>query len=444
MIEHLEIQGVGPAPQLRFNFGPRLNLLTGDNGLGKTFALDLAWFALTRTWAGDRKIIPLRDPSLPPGTRSRPPAIGYHVHGRGGPNTPVALRFKFREERWVLPMRRPPMPGLVIYARIDGGFSLWDPARNYWRQSDKFPAASPDRPAKFDFSRKTLWEGLALDDKTLLCRGLIEDWQTWQLKRNGAFDLLCEVLRQLSPGENEMLQPGEPRKLSVLDSREVPTLRMPYGWVPVVQASAGIQRVLSLAYMLVWSWLSNREAAKQIGDAPAQRIILLWDEVEAHLHPQWQRLLLPAVMRVIQSQLLNASGTTLQVIATTHAPLVCASVETLFDRQKDKFFNLELNESGQVELEDIPWAKHGDVVSWLESEAFDLKSGYGVEAEAAMSAAGDFLAGTGPQDDGTRDAIEARLRKALGGDDPFLVDWFAKTRPEVLRSAARARMGRPA
>ena len=33
-------------------FGPRLNLLTGDNGLGKTFALDLAWWTLTRTWAG--------------------------------------------------------------------------------------------------------------------------------------------------------------------------------------------------------------------------------------------------------------------------------------------------------------------------------------------------------------------------------------------------------
>lgn len=92
-----------------------------------------------------------------------------------------------------------------------------------------------------------------MDEKTLLCRRLIADWQTWQLQGNGAFDRLCEGLRQLSPGESEVLQPGEPRKMSVLDSREVPTLKMPYGWVPIVQASAGIQRVLSLAYLLVWS-----------------------------------------------------------------------------------------------------------------------------------------------------------------------------------------------
>ena len=29
---------------------PRLNLITGDNGLGKSFLLDVAWWALTRKW----------------------------------------------------------------------------------------------------------------------------------------------------------------------------------------------------------------------------------------------------------------------------------------------------------------------------------------------------------------------------------------------------------
>lgn len=93
-------------------------------------------------------------------------------------------------------------------------------------------------------------------------------------------------------------------------------------------------------------------------------------------------------------------------------------------------------------MDEVPWAKHGNVVSWLESEAFDMESGYSVEAEAAMKEANDFMAGTGPQDDSTCAAIEARLRKALGGDDPFLVEWFAKTRPEMLRNAAQARTGR--
>ena len=29
---------------------PRLNLITGDNGLGKSFLLDVAWYCLTRRW----------------------------------------------------------------------------------------------------------------------------------------------------------------------------------------------------------------------------------------------------------------------------------------------------------------------------------------------------------------------------------------------------------
>lgn len=51
MLKSLELHAVGPAPHLGpIEFAERLNLLTGDNGLGKTFILDTAWWALTGTW----------------------------------------------------------------------------------------------------------------------------------------------------------------------------------------------------------------------------------------------------------------------------------------------------------------------------------------------------------------------------------------------------------
>src|SRR5512140_1379077 len=43
MLESLHLKNVGPAPDLRFEPAKRLNLLTGDNGLGKSFLLDVAW-----------------------------------------------------------------------------------------------------------------------------------------------------------------------------------------------------------------------------------------------------------------------------------------------------------------------------------------------------------------------------------------------------------------
>ncbi len=45
MIRKLALKDVGPARELKFSFAPRLNVLTGDNGLGKAFVLDVLWFA---------------------------------------------------------------------------------------------------------------------------------------------------------------------------------------------------------------------------------------------------------------------------------------------------------------------------------------------------------------------------------------------------------------
>ena len=44
MIEHLELENVGPAPAMVPDLAPRLNLITGDNGPGKTVLLDVAWW----------------------------------------------------------------------------------------------------------------------------------------------------------------------------------------------------------------------------------------------------------------------------------------------------------------------------------------------------------------------------------------------------------------
>lgn len=49
MLKELKIINIGPA-DAELEFGNRLNLITGDNGLGKSFLLDIAWWAMTRKW----------------------------------------------------------------------------------------------------------------------------------------------------------------------------------------------------------------------------------------------------------------------------------------------------------------------------------------------------------------------------------------------------------
>lgn len=122
MLNSLTLTGVGPAADLALQFTPRLNFLTGDNGLGKSFVLDIAWWALTRTWA---RGMPAR-PDLDAAT----PSIAYSYTKSDGKSEAYCSLFKRQDQQWTLKAARPSIPGVVIYAGVDGSFSVWDPARN--------------------------------------------------------------------------------------------------------------------------------------------------------------------------------------------------------------------------------------------------------------------------------------------------------------------------
>jgi predicted ATP-binding protein involved in virulence len=50
MLKELHLKSVGPSPQFDVEFADKLNIFTGDNGLGKSFLLDVAWWVLTGNW----------------------------------------------------------------------------------------------------------------------------------------------------------------------------------------------------------------------------------------------------------------------------------------------------------------------------------------------------------------------------------------------------------
>lgn len=435
MLKELRTTNLGPASSLNFPFGERVNLITGDNGLGKTFVLDLAWWALTRTWADGKVIRPAND--------QKNASISFTLVGKGGSPLSLQIDYNTESQDWnPFPQGAPPAPGLVIYPRIDGGFSVKDPERNRWR--DKDDEGRPiQRPEAFQFAKREVWEGLDDIKGTKICRGLVEDWETWRLKDNDEFKMMSGVLEQLSPGGKEQpLRPGNPTRLfDDYGAQDIPTLVMPYGEVPIYHASAAVRRILSLAYLIVWSWSEHRIEAKARGHEPAKRIILLWDEIEAHLHPQWQRTILPSVVSVLQRLLNDADGTELQIIATTHAPLVLASMETKWEDSQDKLFNLELDESGsKVKLEHVTWSKFGDASGWLTSPAFDMCSGYSREAERAIQAADDLMADYVdelPEGLQSAEAINKELERTLDGSDPYWPMWLPFYRRNTKQSNAQ-------
>jgi hypothetical protein len=417
VLTHLRLENVGPAPKLEVDFAPRLNLITGDNGLGKSFLLDIAWWALTRRWPAEV------NPNLTSGRRALPsndgPArIGFSFTSKVKSEDYVS-EYLPRDQAWKGRPGRPANPGLVFYAMSDGSFAVWDPARNYWRTQGDVDVQ--DRVPAFVFSPAEVWDGLYGKDGKPLCLGLVMDWASWQKENSEAFKTLGHVLASLSPSDKELLKPGKLTRISLDDARDIPTVRMAYGQdVSVLHASSGIRRILSLAYVLVWAWEEHCKAAKLLKEEPTRQLVLLIDEVESHLHPQWQRKIVPALLAVANT-LVNAKSAQLQLILATHSPLIMASSEPQFNSDLDAWWDLDL-ERKRVVLSRRPFEKHGDAGRWLLSEAFDLNSSRPLEYEALVKRAAALLEEADP-DRKKIAAINERLVQALSPTDDFLFNW---------------------
>jgi hypothetical protein len=439
MLKNITLNNVGPSAEMKVEFGDRLTVITGDNGLGKSFLLDVAWWALTRRWPAEV------NPALTSGGKAIPSRLhqvrgnGHHdASNEGSGNLEGKISFSFveksrieeysstysaREQAWSMRSGRPSNPGLVLYAMTDGSFAVWDPARNYWRSNGD--GSIQDRQPAYVFSPAQVWDGLpSADQRTTLCNGLIRDWASWQRENGVAFQRLKQVLEVLSPNPSERLSPGALTRISLDDARDMPTIKMPYGQdVPVVHASSGMRRILALAYFLTWAWEEHQTAASLLEESPTDQIILLVDEVEAHLHPQWQRRIVPALLSVMGT---FSTQIQVQAIMTTHSPLVMASLEPIFSVDVDRWLDLDYvageHGASEVLLTERAFMKMGDASDWLTSQAFDLESARSLEAGTALAKAAAVMSDPNFGEENAR-ALHAELAGVLPGTDPFWARW---------------------
>jgi hypothetical protein len=408
-LQFLELRSIGPVDVLRYEPAERLNIITGDNSLGKTFILETIWWALTGEWP-EYPAMPRRDVS-----KSRP-RITFAV---GSSQQSFTSDYNWDTQTWKVPSKRSALPGVVIYARYDGSFAVWDPAKLPTDQEDGLT-----RRHLF-FDRKGIWDGLPASDGypqgPWLCNGLIRDWVTWQMsgeRYREHYNALVACLRILSPSEDEPLIPGQPTRISRRDSRDFPTLRIFGNEVPVVLASAGIQRIIAFAYLLVWTWQEHLANSEIIRRRPQRRIVLIVDEIEAHLHPRWQRMIVRALVEVA-SRLETSVSPQLHVV--THSPMIMASTETVFDEDIDDLHHLKL-EGQKIILEELSFIKRGRADLWLMSEVFGLSQPRSLPAEQAINDAKRLQLSDNPLPEEVRE-VNTRLLKYLAPDDEFWPRW---------------------
>ena len=141
----------------------------------------------------------------------------------------------------------------------------------------------------------------------------------------------------------------------------------------ITSLSAGTQNTLLVAWFLALSLAYSNDFREGWEDLPA---ILFIDEIENHLHPAWQRRLIPVFLEQFPN---------LQIIATTHSPFPVAGLEagqvhklhqdddgiTCVDTNEDEIVGWTADEILHAYLDvqdptDLETAQAVEVLRWLE------------------------------------------------------------------------------
>lgn len=315
---------------------PGWHVILGDNGAGKSAVLRAIALALV----GPKEAIALRQDwnewlrwEEPDGAISafldRDPEFDQFDGGGGSPED-LHLEASLEFERYGSHLEQ---VHLSHMARLQQGV---DPDRHVWGGGDgwfcasygpfrRFTGGDKDQEKLFSSNPKlarhlsVFGESVALSE----CLEWLKLLQFKKLEGDEEGDLL-EPLKQFvnQPG----FLPHEAR-LESISSKGVRFVDGNDCEVPVENLSDGYRSILSMTFELIRQLAKTYGAHRLFAPGEPEKVIVpgvvLIDEIDAHLHPAWQR-------RV--GQWFREHFPRLQFIVTTHSPLICqaATVGTIF------------------------------------------------------------------------------------------------------------------
>jgi predicted ATPase len=309
-LERVEIENIRSIASLRWEVtpGPGWNVVLGDNGAGKSTFLRAIAYAL----------LPVRERGaiwlLVREWRRSTAASGQfavHLHVEAErPREELDSFCKYGANGWTEHLRDETRRNVFSaafgpYRRFTGGDAEYE----------KMILGAP-RTARHV---SLFYEGFSLQEslawlKLLRFKELEEDAPSKALKR----DLFAFV-------NQEGFLPNGAR-LDHITSDHVVFIDGNGAEIPVDELSDGYRSILSLTFELIRQ-LAAHYGADRVFNASATAVvapgIVLIDEVDAHLHPSWQRRIGVFLRRCFPK---------IQFVVTTHSPLVCqaADVGTVF------------------------------------------------------------------------------------------------------------------
>lgn len=348
-IASLQFSNLGPFDKIAFEFDPQINVFVGPNNCGKSTVL----LALA-----DLAVVPFHVPFK----LLRAEACHFHAglkreRGRAlsfDGEFPILNRTKFWPEekfaRWE-------------EMRAEFRYTLFVPAlrqNTNFRSHGPTKGAHPKRRLRSGVLAEALRPGLEVrslkeEDAETEYASLVPDAEIIQ----EIIELDYRAYRQDKPAMRGIIgkiaslaseiTEGFPLEFSAIAEDErglYPAFQTPDGVVPLNVLSQGTQSLIQWLARLIIGYAKYYEYPPNFDDKPG---ILIIDEIDAHLHPSWQRRIIPTISRAFPS---------LQIFCSTHSPLMLAGLNA------GQVHLLRRDKKGKVAVS----RNETDIVGWTADE----------------------------------------------------------------------------
>jgi hypothetical protein len=330
-ITRLRFTNVGPFDDVDFEFDSQVNVFTGPNNSGKSTALwvlgeivvypfivptkllrgkeatwrvDFQFGQETRGFSGSipvsqSKLTELEQTYEQIGYTTFVPALRYSTDFRsGGPSVLPDLDRGIEETLELLSQTAPALVRKSGLEEIRQGLRIA-------RTSD-----SPDlRKRSALFSSQPF----LASDKAVIQKILDLDYKAY--RRNDP--AIRDIVERIAPIASEITEGFPIQFLGVAEDENglFPQFRTPDGDIPINVLSQGTQSIIQwLAHLLI-GYAEYYDYPPDLEERPG---ILIIDEIDASLHPSWQRRIIPTLISHFPN---------LQIFCSTHSPLMLAGLK---------------------------------------------------------------------------------------------------------------------
>jgi energy-coupling factor transporter ATP-binding protein EcfA2 len=412
---------------------PNVNLLLGNNGAGKTTVLKaIALGVLSRILAGA---------GLAP----------YHLVRRRPIGPREVLDASIRLDLQLHPLDLDGREGLVIQSmefggegstRVHSGVRI-----NKFKDREWFPTAY-ERPGKGASARERAWDELFDDDspafllvgygstRYVIGSSELESVPSQRKRRAlryqrvaGLFEELVGLTplaswlprvvsedpdREKEVGEilNDLL-PGEARFTGEMEGDEYLFEHCGVS-VPLGALSDGYRAYIGWVSDLLYNISLSAPRGTRLRDAQG---VVLVDEIDLHLHPEWQREVVPTVAKVLPH---------LQFVFTTHSPIVAGTLSA------KNIFVLEMDGSGASTIRQLQEPIHG-----LNADQILVSSYFGLNTTRAPGAEDKLRELSQRAMSGDSEAAVTFLKVLTSGADPVPPDEGKEARASAVTRRAR-------